>query len=83
MKECLTILLLLAYTHNSLLACSSYARGSGNSRTILKSFDFDTDHGFAMINYRGVRKKGLEIYPTDDSPTWISQYASISFNQAG
>lgn len=49
-----------------------------------KSFDWYLAHGFATVNFRGLKKTSILSDPSAASPaSWTSRFASVTFNQIG
>lgn len=65
------------------LSCSSFSIEDKNKNVwVGKSFDFGNPNGHMLLNKRNVFKKSLTI-DWSIGKSWISKYASITFNQAG
>lgn len=50
---------------------------------VAKNFDFPLGHGAVFLNKRGVKKVSLTESPEQIAASWVSRYASITFNQVG
>jgi choloylglycine hydrolase len=48
-----------------------------------KSYDWNQDEGLVLFNKAGVQKRALVFDPRDRPATWVSRYASLTFNQYG
>ena len=74
-----------------LFACTSFlidnAHGNAHGRAgevvVAKSYDWHMGQGLVMVNKRGVERSGLTFRPGDRPATWVSRYASVTFNQYG
>ena len=63
--------------------CTTFLLGSGDGRVVGKSYDWDMGQGLLIANKRGVAKQSLPLGPGDQPLRWVSQHASLTFNQYG
>jgi choloylglycine hydrolase len=65
-------------------ACTAFLlEGRGGGRVMAKSYDYGFGHGVLMVNPRGVAKQALPTSPGSHPASWVSRYASLTFNQYG
>lgn len=48
-----------------------------------KSYDWSVSEGRVLLNKKGVAKQAVSLNPLDTSLTWVSEHASVTFNQYG
>lgn len=65
------------------LACSTFNIPSPTGPLMGKSFDWEKNHGFAVVNRRHLKKTAVNIYPGDTPASWTSKYGSLTYNQHG
>ncbi|MBN1543218.1 linear amide C-N hydrolase [candidate division KSB1 bacterium] len=64
------------------LACTAFCLKTAEGLWIGKNLDWPIGDGLLVTNPSGVNKTA--VIPTDDTPMqWVSQYASLTFNQFG
>jgi penicillin V acylase-like amidase (Ntn superfamily) len=67
----------------TLIACTTFLLGTGDTPVVAKSYDWDMGQGLVIANKRGVAKQSLPLGPKDTPLRWISKHASLTFNQYG
>ncbi len=64
-------------------ACTTFFLGQGSRELVGKSYDWHMDQGLVLVNKAGVKKSALLLDAALAPATWISRYASVTFNQYG
>jgi choloylglycine hydrolase len=80
-RTLLAVLLLLAA--RTAFPCSAFLREGAAGPVMGKSYDWDDERGFVLVNKRGVEKRALVLSARERPATWRSRYASLTFNQYG
>lgn len=65
-----------------LAACTSFRLKNGAGWLMAKSYDWHTRDGLLLVNQRGARKTAF-VAGSRRAATWVSRYASLTFNQYG
>ena len=63
--------------------CTTMSLQSEHATFFAKAFDWDEDHGYLVVNKRGVEKEALLFTGVDRALAWTSNYGSLTFNQHG
>ncbi|MCP3900385.1 MAG: linear amide C-N hydrolase, partial [Desulfobacteraceae bacterium] len=65
--------------------CTSFFLDTDEIPVMGTNFDWSIGSGMIVINQRGLMKKGMPVSELDQVlvPSWISKYASLTFNQYG
>lgn len=69
--------------HAPVDACTTFLLSRGKEVAVGKSYDWDQGQGLVLINKSGVRKRALLLDFSQKAATWVSRYASLTFNQYG
>jgi choloylglycine hydrolase len=67
-------------------ACTTFVIGEPDNQLFGRSYDFDFNDGYIMVNKRGFNKKAYPATTTDEQgqpAAWSSKYGSVTFNQFG
>lgn len=65
------------------LACTTFSFVQDRGTFVAKSYDWGQEQGYVHVNKRGVSKRAMEVFPTDQPMEWQSRYGSVTFNQYG
>ncbi|MCP4147051.1 MAG: linear amide C-N hydrolase [bacterium] len=72
----------LVYSPSMVYPCTAFCLKDGTAILAGKSYDWDIDAGYVIINKRNLKKTALP--PATGVPArWVSKYGSITFNQYG
>ncbi len=64
-------------------SCTTFFIDDTDRPVLGTNYDWSFGSGMAVVNKRGVKKKGMTVSDPVQSPAWISEYGSITFNQYG
>jgi len=79
---CISTFCLLPYPSQ---ACTTFCLDKGDQLIVGYNFDWMADDGLVIVNKRNVAKTALHNPNLigEQSPSWTSQYGSVTFNQVG
>jgi penicillin V acylase-like amidase (Ntn superfamily) len=63
-------------------ACTTFVLRDGDRAVFGKNLDWFADPGLVMVNQRGLAKEAM-AQPDAEPLRWVSEYGSVTFNQAG
>jgi choloylglycine hydrolase len=64
-------------------ACSAFLLKNSKNSLMCKSYDWDFGEGIVVINPRGEERISMPVIGGKTTFRWVSEYASITFNQYG
>lgn len=67
----------------SSFACTTFSFMHSEGIFVGKTYDWGQEQGIIHVNKRGVAKKSLQVFPSDQPMQWQSRYGSVTFNQYG
>ena len=76
-RAVILILIVLAITPTT-LACTTFCMARNGEAIFGRNYDFEIGQGYVMTNRRGLMKTSMA-----GSLSWMSRYASVTFNQWG
>lgn len=76
-------LLILTYQAQNVNACTTFTINDQKGNIVFgRNFDFENGCGHVSVNKKNLKKTAL-ISATEKPLVWVSQYGSVTFNQAG
>jgi penicillin V acylase-like amidase (Ntn superfamily) len=63
--------------------CTTFLAQHAGQPVVGKDYDWTESAGLLVTNPRGLRKTALTLNAQDTPATWVSKYASLTFNQYG
>lgn len=68
---------------NPALACTTFSSRNGDQLLIGKTYDWNSEVGYLLVNKRNVAKSSMAIRMGDKPVSWVSNLGSLTFNQYG
>jgi penicillin V acylase-like amidase (Ntn superfamily) len=78
MRRVWTLLLIVLAISPTTLACTTFCMARNGEALYGRNYDFEIGQGYVMTNRRGLVKTSMA-----GSLSWMSRYASVTFNQWG
>jgi penicillin V acylase-like amidase (Ntn superfamily) len=78
MRNAVIVLLIVLVLAPTALACTTFCMARNGEAIFGRNYDFEIGQGYVMTNRRGLMKTSMA-----GSVSWMSRYASVTFNQWG
>lgn len=78
MRKVLILILIVLVVVPTTLACTTFCMARNGEAIFGRNYDFEIGQGYVMTNRRGLVKTSMA-----GSLSWMSRYASVTFNQWG
>jgi penicillin V acylase-like amidase (Ntn superfamily) len=79
----LGIFVLVSASSSLAYPCTTFLAQHDGQSVVGKSYDWTENVGLVVTNPRGLSKTALTLSAVDTPATWVSKYASVTFNQYG